>query len=342
MAALPLASAKPFADFAIPRHVPAFETSDIGAVCMHMSQDNGTPVDFRVEIDSAFSGFRHTRINLERTKVDYIEIDCSSGHRFVSQRPNESELFVYLPLRGTLEVDQGGHRVDVAPGQIALVGSAGSYTQKRYHGVTELIVIQIPRRTLASVLADEYGGVPGGFVEFEPRIVIDLAAVPTLARYVGMLCRDAAEADPLLADRATARSCERTLMVLMARSFPHSLSAELGRARSPALPYYVRRAQEFLHANAARTITVAELIAVAGVSNRALYYGFERYLGATPMKYLRQVRLESARTALRKARGSDETVTDVAMAAGYSNLSRFCRDYRALFGETPSATLREG
>ena len=45
--------------------------------------------------------------------------------------------------------------------------------------------------------------------------------------------------------------------------------------------------------------------------------------------------------ALRKARGARESVTDIAMAAGYSNLSRFCRDYRAQFGETPSATMRE-
>jgi transcriptional regulator GlxA family with amidase domain len=112
--------------------------------------------------------------------------------------------------------------------------------------------------------------------------------------------------------------------------------------RSPASPYYVRRAQDFLHAHSSRTVTVAEITAIAGVSSRALYYGFERYLGATPMKYLKQIRLDSARAALRKARTSRETVTDVALAAGYSNLSRFCRDYRAQFGETPSATMREG
>jgi AraC-like DNA-binding protein len=342
MDAVAEAPTKPFADFAIPRHPRAFETHCVREVATHMSENNGSRVDFLVEIDSTFSGFRHTCVNLERTKFDYIEIDCSAGHRFVSQRPDDSELFVYLPLRGTLEVEQGGHRIEIVPGQIALVGSAGSYTQKRYCGVTELIVIQISRRAVAGVLADEYGSVPAGLVEFEPRFVIDLAAVPTLARYIGMLCRDAADTDPLIADRATARSCERTLILLLARSFPHSLSAELGRVRSPASPYYVRRAQDFLHAHSSRTVTVAEITAIAGVSSRALYYGFERYLGATPMKYLKQIRLDSARAALRKARTSRETVTDVALAAGYSNLSRFCRDYRAQFGETPSATMREG
>jgi AraC-like DNA-binding protein len=60
------------------------------------------------------------------------------------------------------------------------------------------------------------------------------------------------------------------------------------------------------------------------------------------MKYLKHVRLDGARAALRKAGPLRRTVTEIALAAGYTSVSRFCRDYRARFGETPTATMREG
>jgi AraC-like DNA-binding protein len=219
------------------------------------------------------------------------------------------------------------------------VGSAGSYTQKRWRGVAEVLVIQIPRQMLMRTLADEYGALADPMLEFTPRAVVDLASVPTLGRFIGMICRDAAEARPCIADPTTARACERTLILLMAQSFPHNLSACLGQPRSAAAPYYVRRVQEFIQANAARAITAAEMTALAGVSPRALYYGFQRTLGLSPMKYLKHVRLDRARIALRKAGVARRTVTQVALASGYASVSRFCRDYRMQFGETPSATM---
>lgn len=50
-------------------------------------------------------------------------------------------------------------------------------------------------------------------------------------------------------------------------------------------------------------------------------------------------RMHLARRALRRAAGG-ETVTDVATRYGFWQLGRFAVEYRALFGETPSATLR--
>jgi len=64
-------------------------------------------------------------------------------------------------------------------------------------------------------------------------------------------------------------------------------------------------------------------------------------LGVPPMKYLKHVRLDAARAALRNAGPLRRTVTEIALASGYTSVSRFCRDYRAHFGETPSATTRQ-
>ena len=328
-------------EFAFPKAALAFETESIGAVAPHFSLLNAAPARFSIDPNSRFEVFRRARAQVGRTTFDYFQIGCSAGHQIASTRPHESEYFLFVPFRGGIEVVQGRHHVQVRPGQIALVGSAGSYTQKRWHGLAELLVIQIPRQMFAKTLADEYGPLADPMIEFEPRMVVDLESVPTLGRFIGMLCRDAGEARPCIADPATARACERTLILLVAQSFPHNLSARLAKPQSPAAPYYVRRVQEFIRANAARPVTAAEMTALAGVSPRALYYGFKRSLGVSPMKYLKHVRLDGARAALRRAGPLRRTVTEIALAAGYTSVSRFCRDYRAHFGETPSTTMRQ-
>jgi AraC-like DNA-binding protein len=331
---------RPFvSDYTFPRAALMFETQSARAVAPHFARDNAAPVQFSLDPDSRFQGFRRARAQVGRTNFDYFQIECSAGHQIVSTRPHQSEYFLFVPFRGGIEVVQGRHRIEVAPGQIALVGSAGSYTQKRWQGIAEVLVVQIPRQMFAKTLADEYGPLAEPMIEFEPRIVVDLDSVPTLARFIGMLCRDAGEARPCIADPTTARACERTLILLLVQSFPHNLSRRLPHQQSQGAPYYVRRVQEFIRANAAKPITAGQMTALAGVSPRALYYGFKRTLGVPPMKYLKHVRLEGARAALRQAGRLRRTVTEIALASGYTSVSRFCRDYRARFGETPSATM---
>jgi transcriptional regulator GlxA family with amidase domain len=58
------------------------------------------------------------------------------------------------------------------------------------------------------------------------------------------------------------------------------------------------------------------------------------------MGYLKAVRLGLARDALVKGRGKgSNSVTEAALAAGYTNLSQFSRDYKDRFREAPSQTL---
>jgi len=59
----------------------------------------------------------------------------------------------------------------------------------------------------------------------------------------------------------------------------------------------------------------------------------------SPMKYVKQIRLESAQRALLAADNGSTTVTCVAMDHGFFQLGRFSADYRRAFGELPSVTL---
>ena len=83
-------------------------------------------------------------------------------------------------------------------------------------------------------------------------------------------------------------------------------------------------------------LSVAELGAVLGVSRRCLQYAFQDALGVSPASYLRAERLNRVRRAL----GDAGSVTEAATRFGFWHFGHFANDYRALFGELPSDTLR--
>jgi AraC-like DNA-binding protein len=97
--------------------------------------------------------------------------------------------------------------------------------------------------------------------------------------------------------------------------------------------------EDWIEAHLAQPITVGRLCAVAGVGERALCKLFEAGRGMSPMRYVTERRLAAAHAHLSTA-GAARDVTDVAMGVGFTHLGRFAIAYRAVFGESPSQTLR--
>lgn len=76
------------------------------------------------------------------------------------------------------------------------------------------------------------------------------------------------------------------------------------------------------------------------VTRRTLQNHFHAVLGQPPADFLKAVRLNACRRALRAA-APGETVQDVAARWGFFHMGHFSQDYKSLFGETPSQTLRQ-
>lgn len=86
--------------------------------------------------------------------------------------------------------------------------------------------------------------------------------------------------------------------------------------------------------------TIVDICHNVGVSGRVLQYSFNEYLQITPVAYLRILRLNKVRQQLLAPGTPAVTVTELATRFGFMHLSNFARDYNALFGERPSATLQ--
>lgn len=112
-----------------------------------------------------------------------------------------------------------------------------------------------------------------------------------------------------------------------------------GTARLVA-PRAIRTAIEIIQEEAHAPLTLTAISARCNVSVRSLQQGFQRYLGTSPMSYLREVRLRRAHQALLHSDPSTTTVASVAYHWGFSNLGRFAAAHAARYGEPPAQTLR--
>jgi AraC-like DNA-binding protein len=108
----------------------------------------------------------------------------------------------------------------------------------------------------------------------------------------------------------------------------------------PAEPAWIGKAEGLIRSDRAEPLTIERLAAASGVSPRTLLDGFRRYRGISPMAMLRDLRFESARSALVLATPGTATVADIATACGFYELGRFSVEYRRRYAEAPSETLR--
>jgi transcriptional regulator GlxA family with amidase domain len=76
------------------------------------------------------------------------------------------------------------------------------------------------------------------------------------------------------------------------------------------------------------------VLRLAAMSKANFAREFRRYTGCTFTEFLNRVRLDHARRMLR---GSADTISAIAYATGFSNLSHFNRLFRRTYGHPPRA-----
>ena len=89
-----------------------------------------------------------------------------------------------------------------------------------------------------------------------------------------------------------------------------------------------------------KPIGLAELCAHCGVGVRTLEYGFRQFYDATPIGFIKSQRLTRTRTALVRADARPTSISATARRMGFTHMGQYAQDYRSLFGESPTMTLR--
>ena len=103
----------------------------------------------------------------------------------------------------------------------------------------------------------------------------------------------------------------------------------------------IKKAHEYLREFDNDSISISALCQFANVSLRTLEYAFKEYYGVTPKNYLTAMRLSSVRKELRKNHSQSTSITDIANQWDFWHMGQFAADYKRLFGELPSETVKK-
>jgi len=149
--------------------------------------------------------------------------------------------------------------------------------------------------------------------------------------------RDAEILDPVAAALVVAETLTAAFAAALPTIDGTDASQRILRKRRLRL---VKRTREFFEANLSHPIQVTQLCEYAGASVRTLERAFAETCGANPKQLLTLMRMARARRALLAAGSGNTTVSRIAADSGFFHLGRFSTNYTALYGESPSATLR--
>ncbi|WP_460451278.1 helix-turn-helix transcriptional regulator [Alsobacter sp. SYSU BS001988] len=151
---------------------------------------------------------------------------------------------------------------------------------------------------------------------------------------------DRAEPAPFRArfEASMAEALTLRAAAILASAAGRELAAPAAEAQGLGAHRALDRAVDYLIARLDEPVRLAEVAAASGVSLRRLQELFRHRLGCSPGEFLRRRRLARAHDLLRS--GHVGSVTESAMASGFSHFGKFSAWYRLRYGETPSSTLR--
>jgi AraC-like DNA-binding protein len=264
-------------------------------------------------------------------------------HRLLLQRGQESlpriwhavpsverNIITFLTDEGSTAVRNG---IEFRFGDIALHSPRHGYR----HRSLGALAMSLPFAEMAEIGAAVAGHdlMPQGDEQIVTPPAEAMAKLQRLHAAAGELAKQAPE---IIARPEAARGLEEALIEAMVDCIvaPDRQEDTAARRRHTAI---IQRFHAAIEASDEKAVYLPELCSRIGVSGRTLRLCCQEHLGMGPKRFLLLRRMHLARRALHEAR-PNVTVTDVATEFGFWELGRFAVEYKALFGEGPSETLR--
>lgn len=257
-------------------------------------------------------------VSLRRVTMD--------GHRRGTIGPRPDHVLFWLGDGRAVVTSDTGTRWEIGPEQPVMLSAPVAYGFETT--ATRTTLLHLSPAYLHEVASRGEGSPnpePWEFVQPDPRDV-RTAPLRTMLREV---------ADQILDPTLSAterRALDRRVARVVLSTFTRARSDVEGR---------LRLAVQFVHQHAGDPISVGDVAAAAGLSERGLQDLFRRTLDVTPMRYLREVRLDRVWLEFTDRAAADRPVTvrEVALRWQFAHLGRFAGTYRQRFGESPHQTL---
>ena len=243
-----------------------------------------------------------------------------------------------IPIRGKASVTVDNQEVLCSPEQAVMISPTQGVDMKFDKGCEQLIV-QIERTDLERQMEQQLGRRTELPVEFVPAVPLGTSSakeITSLLRYMTMTLTKPGD----ICSSTIARKHMASLLISgLINCLDHNYREELVEGKAWPRPAYISKAQEFMRVNYFESIGPADVARAVDVSTRALFAGFRTYLHTTPMRYLKDLRLDMVHQTLCNLEPRRTSVTTIAMNSGFLHLGHFCAAYKQKFGELPHETL---
>jgi AraC-like DNA-binding protein len=236
-------------------------------------------------------------------------------------KDGNDDLVLFLQLDGTLIRSQRGVDLNV------FSGSAASFLHEEpasiQFGVAKSIALMLPRAAMSRKVRQ---------VEDSPkRLIQDNEALSLLRSYISFLRDNIQLADPATSPLMVAHIYDLVAVAIGASNEGYEIAQGRG-VRAARL----RATKEFIAQHLSSHDLSAALIAVHfRLTPRYIHMLFETE-GVTLSSFIGEQRLELAKNMLRSAGCERMSISAIAFASGFSDLSHFNRSFRRRFGATPS------
>jgi AraC-like DNA-binding protein len=245
--------------------------------------------------------------------------------QFGRMRVNVEELAGYhllmFCLSGSALVELGEDKVEVS-GRVGLHVHPGDPFCAEFSADCEQLIVRIDQTASRGLHA----------AETRPTLIDFRRARPWFNVIKEIVCDPAAmeliKAEPVIAGNYS------NLLISLIVATGESQETNL----TTPVPRCVLRAERFMIENLSLDLNVFDIAAVAGAPPRTLQDAFVKFRHESPMRRLRNMRLDHARRLLQSGRAI--TVTKAALSSGIPHFGRFAHAYRRRFGEAPSETKR--
>ena len=254
-----------------------------------------------------------------------------SGPRAMKFEPvNHFACFAITDVGNQTLLDGEGRMLRTGPiaaGRFRLVQAPTSFESQLANPTPmELLNIFFSPRMLRQ-FAHEYGWRTGDITFNDP---LWMETDELLARLALSVVEDMQSANP--ADRLFAQ--ETALLILHRMLLKYSNLAQPGGGHGKCQRGDFDKVIEFMSSNLDRLVTVDQLAALTGMSAFAFIRGFSKRFGVTPMRHMRQLRLEKAKDMLLR---TSLPIASVSQRLGFSDSAHFIAAFKRDAGITPRA-----
>ncbi len=272
------------------------------------------------------------------TQTDWLGVYRNRWERAIHYRgaPKGTIMFA-VTLIQTGEARWMGQRVGVDDMLVQRCGVEADYFSAP---LWDIVALTIPEAELAQQIVDITHEDPGallhthGVVHLTPQLAAQVRQAALT--YINTAVRSVAAPDAPSPFPQMAKSIvELMARVLVSTQPQRHVKSSLNRSRQ-----LIHKAEDFCGQHPNQPLRIAQLCREIGVSERTLRDAFVKLTDTSPLAYLKTQRLNQVYRELRDSDPSEVLIKQIAYSKGFNHLGHFCRDYKQLFCESPSNTLK--